>query len=107
MREWTRDVRGMLQRARESGNRERRRVRSFRFLWFIMCGKRLGERERERTKARCSHPSSSHQRVSPLLLFLFVRLSFKKKIFFACSHLQPSSSSSSLFARTFVSSRIN
>ena len=74
----------------------------FVFLRFITCGKRLEERERERKRVVLIH----HQRVSPLLLFLFVRLSFKKKIFFACSHLQPSSSSS-LFARTFVSSRIN
>jgi len=103
MREWTRDVRGMLQRARESGNRERRRVRSFRFFTIHYVRKTF-RRERERTKARCSHPSSTGVSSSP---FLFVRLSFKKKIFFACSHLQPSSSSSSLFARTFVSSRIN
>ena len=75
----------------------------FVFLRFITCGKRLEERERERKRVVLIH----HQRVSPLLFFLFVRLSFKKKIFFACSHLQPSSSSSSLFARTFVSSRIN
>ena len=104
MREWTRDVRGMLQRARESGNRERRRVRSFRFFMIHYVWKTF-RRERERTKAFVV--LIHHQRVSPLLLFLFVRLSFKKKIFFACSHLQPSSSSSSLFARTFVSSRIN
>ena len=75
----------------------------FVFLRFITRGKRLEERERERKRVVLIH----HQRVSPLLLFLFVRLSLKKKIFFACSHLQPSSSSSSLFARTFVSSRIN
>ena len=43
----------------------------FVFLRFITCGKRL--EERERTKARCSHPSSTGVSSSP---FLFVRLSF-------------------------------
>ena len=47
MREWTRDVRGMLQRARESGNRERRRVRSFRFFMIHYVWKTF-RRERER-----------------------------------------------------------
>ena len=68
MREWTRDVRGMLQRARESGNRERRRVRSFRFFTIHYAWKTF-RRERERTKARCSHPSSTGVSSS---LFLFV-----------------------------------
>ena len=105
MREWTRDVRGMLQRARESGNRERRRVRSFRFFMIHRVWKTF-RRERERTKAFVV--LIHHHHINGCFLFpFFVRLSLKKKIFFACSHLQPSSSSSSLFARTFVSSRIN
>ena len=66
MREWTRDVRGMLQRARESGNRERRRVRSFRFFTIHYVWKTFRrERERERKRVVLIH----HQRVSPLPFF--------------------------------------
>ena len=77
MREWTRDVRGMLQRARESGNRERRRVSSFHFFMIHHIWKTFRrERERERKRVVLIH----HQRVSPLLLFLF-DCRFKKRSF--------------------------
>ena len=78
MREWTRDVRGMLQRARESRNRERRRVR-------FICSRREEKkkkkkrRRRRTTKARVVPKSLSDSFLS-LFFSLFLVRSFEKKL---------------------------